>query len=84
MHESPHQLGSAVGDLTDHDARVVVADQDHPAQVLDYQQIEYVLHVLLEIELGITGGEEDGVDNTDADESDLYSKPEEIGYAYGC
>ncbi len=36
----------------------------------------------LEIELGITGGEEDGVDNTDADETDLYSKPEEIGYAY--
>ena len=36
----------------------------------------------LEIELGITGGEEDGVDNSDADESDLYSKPDEIGYAY--
>ncbi len=36
----------------------------------------------LEIELGITGGEEDGVDNTDADESDLYSKPEEVAYAY--
>ncbi len=36
----------------------------------------------LEIELGITGGEEDGVDNSDADQSDLYSKPEEVGYAY--
>jgi fructose-bisphosphate aldolase class II len=36
----------------------------------------------LEMELGITGGEEDGVDNTDADQSDLYSKPEEIAYAY--
>jgi len=36
----------------------------------------------LEIELGITGGEEDGVDNTDADQSDLYSKPEEVSYAY--
>ena len=36
----------------------------------------------LEIELGITGGEEDGVDNTDVDESDLYSKPEEVDYAY--
>ncbi len=36
----------------------------------------------LEIELGITGGEEDGVDNTDVDESDLYSKPEEVAYAY--
>ncbi|MDO8363001.1 MAG: class II fructose-bisphosphate aldolase [Actinomycetota bacterium] len=38
--------------------------------------------MLLEIELGITGGEEDGVDNSDADESDLYSKPEEVSYAY--
>jgi fructose-bisphosphate aldolase, class II len=36
----------------------------------------------LEIELGITGGEEDGVDNTGADQSDLYSKPEEVEYAY--
>ncbi|MGI9643685.1 MAG: class II fructose-bisphosphate aldolase [Ilumatobacteraceae bacterium] len=36
----------------------------------------------LEIELGITGGEEDGVDNTGADEADLYSKPEEVAYAY--
>ncbi len=36
----------------------------------------------LEIELGITGGEEDGVDNSDVDESELYSKPEEIAYAY--
>jgi fructose-bisphosphate aldolase class II len=36
----------------------------------------------LEIELGITGGEEDGVDNTDADTADLYSKPEEVAYAY--
>jgi len=36
----------------------------------------------LEIELGITGGEEDGVDNSDADESDLYSKPEEVSYAF--
>jgi fructose-bisphosphate aldolase, class II len=36
----------------------------------------------LEIELGITGGEEDGVDNSDADQNDLYSKPEEVAYAY--
>ena len=36
----------------------------------------------LEIELGITGGEEDGVDNTGADQADLYSKPEEVEYAY--
>ena len=36
----------------------------------------------LEIELGITGGEEDGVDNTDIDVSKLYTQPEEVAYAY--
>ena len=36
----------------------------------------------LEIELGITGGEEDGVDNTDVDASKLYTQPEEVNFAY--
>jgi len=36
----------------------------------------------LEIELGITGGEEDGVDNSDIDASKLYTQPEEVAYAY--
>ena len=36
----------------------------------------------LEIELGITGGEEDGVDNTDIDSSKLYTQPDEVAYAY--
>ncbi len=36
----------------------------------------------LEIELGITGGEEDGVDNSDVDVSKLYTQPEEVAYAY--
>jgi len=36
----------------------------------------------LEIELGCTGGEEDGVDNTDMDESKLYTQPEDVAYAY--
>ena len=36
----------------------------------------------LEIELGITGGEEDGVDNSSIDESKLYTQPEEVAYAY--
>jgi fructose-bisphosphate aldolase, class II len=40
------------------------------------------IEMTLEIELGITGGEEDGVDNSDADESDLYTKPEEVAYVY--
>ena len=38
--------------------------------------------ITLEIELGITGGEEDGVDNTDVDDSKLYTQPEEVAYAY--
>lgn len=36
----------------------------------------------LEIELGCTGGEEDGVDNTDLDTSLLYTQPEDVAYAY--
>src|SRR5690606_30036193 len=36
----------------------------------------------LEIELGVTGGEEDGVDNTDIDSSKLYTQPEEVAYAF--
>jgi len=38
--------------------------------------------ILLEFELGVTGGEEDGVDNTDIDASRLYTQPEEVFYAY--
>ena len=36
----------------------------------------------LEIELGVTGGEEDGVDNSDIDVSKLYTQPEEVAYAF--
>ena len=36
----------------------------------------------LEIELGVTGGEEDGVDNTEIDNALLYTQPEEVAYAY--
>ena len=36
----------------------------------------------LEIELGITGGEEDGVDNSNVDNSLLYTQPEEVAYVY--
>jgi fructose-bisphosphate aldolase class II len=38
--------------------------------------------ITLEIELGVTGGEEDGVDNSDVDSSKLYTQPEEVAYAY--
>ena len=40
------------------------------------------MEMTLEIELGITGGEEDGVDNSDVDVSKLYTQPEEVAYAY--
>lgn len=40
------------------------------------------MEMTLEIELGVTGGEEDGVDNTDVDVSKLYTQPEEVAYAY--
>lgn len=40
------------------------------------------LDMTLEIELGVTGGEEDGVDNTEIDNSKLYTQPEHVAYAY--
>ncbi|MEG1556379.1 MAG: class II fructose-bisphosphate aldolase [Bacteroidales bacterium] len=40
------------------------------------------MEMTLEIELGITGGEEDGVDNTGIDSSRLYTQPEDVAYAY--
>ena len=40
------------------------------------------MNMTLEIELGVTGGEEDGVDNSDIDISKLYTQPKEVAYAY--
>ncbi len=40
------------------------------------------IDMTLELELGITGGEEDGVDHGDVDSSRLYTQPEEVAYAY--
>ena len=40
------------------------------------------IDMLIEVELGITGGEEDGVDNTDVDSSKLYTQPSEVAYVY--
>lgn len=40
------------------------------------------LGMTVEIELGVTGGEEDGVDNSDVDSSKLYTQPAEVAYAY--
>ena len=48
----------------------------------DYLARMSKIGILLEMELGITGGEEDGVDNSDVPLEDLYSKPEEIYQVY--
>ncbi|KAG1474500.1 hypothetical protein G6F56_000328 [Rhizopus delemar] len=55
------------------------------------ENIELCLHYLkrmapmgclLEMEIGITGGEEDGVDNTSVDNASLYTQPEDIWEIY--
>jgi fructose-bisphosphate aldolase, class II len=48
----------------------------------EYFQRMAPLGMTIEIELGVTGGEEDGVDNTDIDSSRLYTQPEEVNQAY--
>jgi fructose-bisphosphate aldolase class II len=48
----------------------------------DYLKRSHKIGTHIEIELGVTGGEEDGVDNTDIDNSKLYTQPEEVNYAY--
>jgi fructose-bisphosphate aldolase class II len=47
-----------------------------------YLQRMSKIGMTLEIELGVTGGEEDGVDNTGVDSSRLYTQPEEVAFAY--
>src|SRR6056297_1387452 len=47
-----------------------------------YYKRMHDLGMSIEIELGVTGGEEDGVDNTDVDASKLYTQPEEVAFAY--
>merc|ERR1712231_44527 len=48
----------------------------------EYMEKFAKLDIMLEFELGVTGGEEDGVDNTDVDSSRLYTQPEEVYYSY--
>lgn len=46
-----------------------------------FEQMSH-LGMTLEIELGVTGGEEDGVDNSNVENSSLYTQPEHVAYAY--
>ncbi|RMG22150.1 MAG: class II fructose-bisphosphate aldolase [Bacteroidetes bacterium] len=49
---------------------------------VEYFKRMNAIGMTIEIELGVTGGEEDGVDNTGVDSSRLYTQPEEVAYAY--
>ncbi|QCX53164.1 class II fructose-bisphosphate aldolase [Elizabethkingia sp. JS20170427COW] len=40
------------------------------------------MQMTLEVEIGVTGGEEDGVDNSSVDNSLLYTQPEDVAYTY--
>ncbi len=56
--------------------------EENIATCVEYLSRMAPLGMTLEIELGVTGGEEDGVDNTNIDSSRLYTQPEEVAYAY--
>ncbi len=56
--------------------------EENVATCVEYLKRMDKIGMTLEIELGVTGGEEDGVDNTDVDSSRLYTQPEEVAYAY--
>ena len=49
---------------------------------VEYLKRFHKVGITIEMELGVTGGEEDGVDNTDVDSSKLYTQPDEVAYAY--
>ena len=56
--------------------------EDNIETCCEYLKRMSKIGMTLEIELGVTGGEEDGVDNSNVDESKLYTQPEEVHYAY--
>lgn len=56
--------------------------EENIATCITYLERMSKIGMTLEIELGVTGGEEDGVDNTHIDNALLYTQPEEVAYAY--
>merc|ERR1719152_1023184 len=56
--------------------------EENIATCVDYLKRMSKVDLLLEMELGVTGGEEDGVDNSDVDSSKLYTQPEEVYEVY--
>lgn len=56
--------------------------EENVGTCVEYFKKMSAIDMMIEIELGITGGEEDGVDNSDVDNSLLYTQPSEVCYAY--
>jgi len=56
--------------------------EENVGTCVEYLERMSKVNLLLEMELGVTGGEEDGVDNTDVDSSKLYTQPEEVYEVY--
>lgn len=56
--------------------------QENIETCVSYLERMNKIGMTIEIELGVTGGEEDGVDNTGVDSSKLYTQPDEVAYAY--
>lgn len=56
--------------------------EDNVRICTEYHKKMSKIGMTLEIELGCTGGEEDGVDNTHLDNSALYTQPKDVAYAY--
>jgi len=56
--------------------------EENVATCVDYLKRMAKINCLLEMELGVTGGEEDGVDNSDVDSSKLYTQPDEVYEVY--
>jgi fructose-bisphosphate aldolase class II len=56
--------------------------EDNIATCKEYLKRMSKIDMILEIELGVTGGEEDGVDNTHIDNALLYTQPQDVAYAY--
>merc|ERR1719478_199182 len=56
--------------------------EENVATCVEYLERMSKSNILLEMELGVTGGEEDGVDNSDVDSSKLYTQPDEVYQVY--
>jgi len=56
--------------------------EENVATCVEYMKRMDKIGMTLEIELGVTGGEEDGVDNSNIDNALLYTQPEDVAYAY--